>query len=484
MSLAASRLLLVGFVAVLTFVTFRSPRRAVETFRKFIFVPAAPLNLAVFRIVVFAAVLQKLNLGTAVWLAHIPEDLMAPPWGMRTIVDIVPLTPEWVWWAGWLLGAVCTAGILGILTRTSAALAALFGLFVLGVPQCVGKVSHYNHLVWFLAVLAASPCGDALSVDALLRSKSRTATGFMGTRRADLAYGFPLRVVWLTIGIIYFFPGFWKVWTSGLEWVLGDNLPNLVLRYGALIESDRALWLATVPMVLKAGGAAVLLFEMGFIFALFWPRFRFFAMGSGVFFHLANWYALDILFHPLLACYVVFVDWAALVRRGQKDRPAVVSSDAKQEQLRAAIPRTLILVCTVVIVGAVYAGARGITQGWPFACYPTFDEIAQPYMRTVTLDRIDDSAAIPIDLDPLRHRLGAVRWERWIAWMVETQDEEARSGRLTAFAQWCARESGLSGKDGMLRLSTTILDVSQQEPGTVSHEVLIRCALGRTGSER
>ena len=37
-------------------------------------------------------------------------------------------------------------------------------------------------------------------------------------------YGLPVRVIWLLFGVLYFFPGFWKYWRSGLDWAFTDNM--------------------------------------------------------------------------------------------------------------------------------------------------------------------------------------------------------------------------------------------------------------------
>jgi hypothetical protein len=44
---------------------------------------------------------------------------------------------------------------------------------VLGLPQCFGKVNHGGHARMLCALaLSLSPCGDALSLDALIRRGS------------------------------------------------------------------------------------------------------------------------------------------------------------------------------------------------------------------------------------------------------------------------------------------------------------------------
>src|SRR5262249_50715778 len=97
--------------------------------------------------------------------------------------------------------------------------AAVTSLYALGIPQLYGKVDHYHHLVWLALLLAASPCADALSLDARGRL----------TPPRSVRYGFPLRVAWLLIGACYLFPGLaklgeWRIWLAphnlrGLLWV-------------------------------------------------------------------------------------------------------------------------------------------------------------------------------------------------------------------------------------------------------------------------
>ena len=478
MSLAASRLLLIGFIATLTVVTFRSPRGFAQTLREFLLTPTTPKNLAVFRVVVFAVVLQKANVDYARWLSRIPPVLLSPPWGMSGLMQATPLDSTTVQYAGWLLTLVCVLGMAGVCSRTCAAIAAALGLYVLSVPQCVGKVGHYNHLIWFLGLLAVTPCGDALSVDALIHRRGKLP-GFFGAHVLSPAYGYPLRVAALLIGVVYFFPGFWKVWESGLDWVMGDNLPNLVVRYGALDGIGRADWIVDFPVLLKAGGAGVLLFEMGFLFALFWPRVRPVAIAAGVAFHFGNWYVLDILFHPLLACYVVFVDWASFARRlGPKHIAGAKRDERPSSELANSPPgpvklvsRAAVAVGIILISGALYTGARGITEGWPFACYPTFSEVAQPLVTDVSIESTNDEDTIPLDIEQLRERVGPVRWERWIIWMLDTQDGDVRSERLDAFVRWCSRETGLTGTAGELRLFEMVYEVRGTGKALVAREL-------------
>jgi len=59
-----------------------------------------------------------------------------------------------------------------------------------------------------------------------------------------------------------------------------------------------------------------------------------------------------------------------------------------------------LVVGAVLIAGAVEAGARGITVGWPFACYPTFQDHAPARFSTLTMVGVRPDGA-EIFLDPV-----------------------------------------------------------------------------------
>ncbi|MFE1744162.1 hypothetical protein [Coleofasciculus sp. H7-2] len=104
--------------------------------------------------------------------------------------------------------------MIGLFSRTSALLTAFIGFYALGIPQFFGKVDRDHHLLWFSAILAASRCGDYFSGDAIFTAWKRADRGVVEPPSSSSIYALPLRFVWLLLGIIYFFLGFWKFWTG------------------------------------------------------------------------------------------------------------------------------------------------------------------------------------------------------------------------------------------------------------------------------
>ena len=138
-------------------------------------------------------------------------------------------------------------------------LATVVALYVLGLPQNLGKVH-----------LAASPSGAVLSVDALIRRRRREDDRAPGGALAALRY------VWALMAAIYLFPGLAKLvaavvdgWASAehqrlvlwnkwwqLEWygstivplIRTDGLPDSVLTAGALtVIVGEARWAWASP---------------------------------------------------------------------------------------------------------------------------------------------------------------------------------------------------------------------------------------------
>lgn len=62
--------------------------------------------------------------------------------------------------------------VLGYRSRIALSVLALSAFYAFAISQLGGAVLHDMHLLWFAALLAASPCGDALGWDARARGGS------------------------------------------------------------------------------------------------------------------------------------------------------------------------------------------------------------------------------------------------------------------------------------------------------------------------
>ena len=378
-----------------------------------------PLNLAVVRIMVFGILLDRLLSGGFRRFARLPEELRILPPGIDAVLRVIPLNEQTV--TAMQVAAVVFAflALVGLKTRPAAGLACVLSSYVLGVPYLFGKVDHtLHHIIWFSALLAASPSGDALSLDAWL-ARRRGAPPPAPAR----AYALPIRLMWLLIGVAYFFPGYYKL-RAGPRWITSDNLQLL------LYESWRhhgvlpALRIDLHPLLCHAAAAGTILFELGFIFLVLPRRTRPFAALGGLLFHASTAYFMRIYFLELMLCYVVFVDWHALALRLRPTLPRREPAPAAPDWRASAVVGSALLALSVV------CGAWRI-DSWPFSVYPCFDVI-HTQATTTKLEAALENAA---GSTPLRLPLRGAMLRR----IARLPEGEARDRRLRALAELLVR---------------------------------------------
>ncbi len=309
--------------------------------RSFFSEPADPLNLAITRIAVFLTLFVFTWELDAVTFARLPEILEVAPSGLGPLIAALPRDPDVVGWLVLALRAACLLAVVGLFTRPAAVLTALLSLYVLGLPQIFGKVNHYHHLVWFAALLAASRCADALSFDAIFAARRRADRGDIRPPPAGIAYGRPLRMLWLLFGLIYFFAGFHKLWAGGVDWIFSDNLKHYMYMVWRQFTDDwrPAARLDRFPLALRIGAIATIVFELTFVFAILFRFTRILAFFAGLAFHNMTYLILRIRFTTLQTMYVALVDWRAVfdwIGARLFPRPMIVLYDGNCRMCRRA----------------------------------------------------------------------------------------------------------------------------------------------------
>ncbi|MBI5517666.1 MAG: HTTM domain-containing protein [Deltaproteobacteria bacterium] len=341
---------------------------------------APALTLALLRSGVAAIALASPEASVARAVSARDPSLRLCVDGARWLGTTVPFSPRAVDLVELALRASGLLTLLGLWTRWSVvALLLSFG-YVSAAVQCEGTAFHDMHLLWMLCLLAVSPCGEALSLDRWARGGSVLGDG------PERASGEAVALARALLAMVYFFPGLWKLWTSGPAWVLGDNLRNQLwykwFEHGHVPawRIDRAPWLCSL------GALSVLALELGFPALVLTARGRVPAMLGGITFHALSAVFLAIHFPSLLVCYVVLLDGEALRQRGLRylSRAGAREGDGGG-RARARGLWWVRGVGGALCVAVAVQGARGRMQAWPFACYPTFEYIAP--------DTVEDLAA-------------------------------------------------------------------------------------------
>jgi hypothetical protein len=343
------------------------------------FVPASwrvrlepAFNLAVCRVVVCALVLGSSELGDAQRWLESGQALRAPPPSLAWALPLFDaLTPDALRGLQALALLATTLALVGFRARWTLPLSALSALVLFALPHFSGGPRHSMHLTWLLGVLACSPSDAALRLPWLNPAPARS-------RDHALAVTLALWTLWALLAATYFFPGLWKLASSGFAWALSDNLQNQMYwkwcQFGEL-PSPR---IDRHPALMQAGALGVLVFELGFPVLVFaGPRARLVAAALGLTFHLSAERFLFLPFSSLWGCYVALVDWRTLVRWLTDRDPLVhhVSLGVLAAFARRRPSRELAAVsvsAVIVLGGAVVQGARARMHSYPFACYPTF----------------------------------------------------------------------------------------------------------------
>ena len=432
--LLVSRLALLAATAGLGLAALWQPDKIRQAVRDFFLRPAHPLNLAVFRVVVFGALFFRCGSPELWTVTLVPSVLQFPPltglpeWGPLARWPLYPFSAQV---QGSLILALQVASLLaaaGLFTRTAALVAAGLSIVALGAPYFFGKANHgFHYLVWCALLLGFCPAGDALSLDALLAGWRRKRRGEIRPVTASAVYRLPLAFALLLMAATYFFPGFWKVWIGGVDWALSDNFRLLMhhkwfeTAFLPLVRFDH------FPLLTRLGACAAVLFELAFVVLIFSRAGRVLAASVGLVFHTLNILILNIVgFFAQMACYVLFVDWHALARRFGLARAAAEESVPRG---RLALPAIVgsglfLLVCV--------AGMERRLDAWPIAAYPMFALPARPYVAQITMEVVAASGAVRSARFEDRAGFSAARWQTCARVIRENRDAAQRERQWQA----------------------------------------------------
>ena len=227
------RLLLVtAALGALTYVALR-PRSVWSVVERFLSHESYAFSLGVLRILLFTRLYQVGSRVHVVALAEAPAETRNLPPGWGWLGEMVPLFDrDFATSAQSLFVAAALLAIFGAATRITAPISAIVSAYLIGLPNFFAKIDHGEHLlVCFCLVLAFSRCGDACSVDALVSGARQRRWSLSSTQTRSLAYGLPMRLCWLVMGLAYFFPGLYKAWKAGDQWLPQARWPALRERH-------------------------------------------------------------------------------------------------------------------------------------------------------------------------------------------------------------------------------------------------------------
>jgi hypothetical protein len=221
---------------------------------------------------------------------------------------------------------------LGLFTRASTVSSFIFGVYLLGLPQNFGKTHHDDALVLIvLGIMALSRCGDAYSIDQLIRKMRGGSNPSVQPPQVSGEYTWPVRAVWWIFALVFFAAGVSKLRHSGMEWIFSDHMAITLIKAnyhtsGIDPPVPWGLFLAQYSWLTWLLAAATIMFEVGYPLALFSRRARWVIVPSTFFMQVGIWVLMGPAFYTFLICNLFWVPWdrvkEKLVRTSRKQLPS------------------------------------------------------------------------------------------------------------------------------------------------------------------
>jgi len=272
-------------------------------------VPSNSIALGIVRAIVHGTFLVSTIATSFAALGSLPPTILRPTGVMRLLpwnfYDQLQ-TPSGMM----ILKAAMIVSLLfstvGFLTVVSTKTSLLLVLFYQGLLRSFGHFNHDEMLaVYCLAVLAFTPCGDAVSIDSRLSQTKK--------ERPFFAYAYPILLMQLLMAWSYFSSALIKLRVAGLSYLSSDNLPALAILHSLdnLHDTDfrLAFKLPAIKSYLPLAVGFILVWELVFPLAIFWRRIRWWILGVGIAFHISTLLLMNIFFPHHLVLYLIFVNW-------------------------------------------------------------------------------------------------------------------------------------------------------------------------------
>ncbi|MDQ3960355.1 MAG: hypothetical protein M3255_08805 [Pseudomonadota bacterium] len=302
------------------------------------FRPAPLLDLAILRIVA---------VGLQLWLmlyhynlmeflherASLPDNLYTPllilklllspfGWGYRPSLEVLIV----LYWATVVAGVLA---LIGLRTNVSLLVFAVGSVTLAAFVYSFGEMHHTDAVMMIaLSVLALSPSGQVLSVDAwrhrYLNSPTSQKSNLSEVLYAENTFArWPILLIQWFFVLMYISAFISKMAESGTEWMNGYTLQYYLILDGMRWDSPLALWASQYHLFLKLLQWVIVIFQATFWVAVIWPLARWIYIPLGLSFHIGILLTLGADFYPWIALYVVFIPWTHFFRSFlQQFRPA------------------------------------------------------------------------------------------------------------------------------------------------------------------
>jgi uncharacterized membrane protein YphA (DoxX/SURF4 family) len=295
-----------------------------SSWQRYWFAPAPCFDLAIMRVVavamqLFWMVVWAQQLGVLEQRAALPADLWNPlpifkflnlPWGWGFRPEFETLQ---------IVYYIClVAGVLALIGLLTNATMAVFAVTCVYLQAFLYSFNDFHHtdavMMVALSILAISPSGRVLSVDAWLRSLRGGRRGDSVLTQTSEFAAWPIKLIQWFFVLMYASAVWSKLGAGGLDWANGFTLQYYLAREGLRWESPLALWLSHhhIPILLAQYG--VLLFQATFALPVIFPKLRWIYVPAGLCLHTGIFLTLKAPFFTWMALYTVFIPWTEVLR--------------------------------------------------------------------------------------------------------------------------------------------------------------------------
>lgn len=308
-----------------------------EKWNRFWFEPSTAENLGLARILLFGIMA----------IFYISTPYVFPAWGYHQTfnewggVSAIFWKPIWlfrvlhlpqlsvgeisaidaVWKVSLLLSAI------GLFTRFSTAVCFTCGIYLFGIQNNFGRIHHLEILLfWAFLIMAFSRCGDAWSVDRLLKtartgigpdSGSLEVSGEYPVKSGEYTeksgeYTWPIRLIWVVMAMIYFAAGLSKLRHSGIAWVTSDSMSYFLMRPPYHVADAEpplnwGLWMSRHAWASHGMAAMGMGLELSYPLALFDRRLRYLIMASGMMMQTGIALFMGPNFYQMILCQLLWL---------------------------------------------------------------------------------------------------------------------------------------------------------------------------------
>jgi hypothetical protein len=257
-----------------------------------LFGPGTSRRLVVAHVGLAVVIGLRIALGPYPQLADQPAALFRPL-SFVTVFDRMPSLATIVGLQ--IFGATAAAlAVYGWRRRATFAAAWISLLVLAGLRSSLGKILHNDVLL----LLAAVPFLLAPAVRWPGRSESSTR------------FGWPVNTALVAVASAYFFSGWAKFTTSGVDWVTGDNLRYVMYdaaRSGRMMFPELPLFVADHAWIAHVVAACTLVFELTFPIVVLVKRLRPVYAAWAVMLHAGTWLLLGLDYWLWIAVVLLIV---------------------------------------------------------------------------------------------------------------------------------------------------------------------------------